>query len=246
MSQSKLTERINLSHSYVCGVEQDTKPLTTAMAAAYDRKLGSDLGPLVEKTTRPYGEAGPAATGHGDFAERAGDLGQVVGVLSADDERSPRIMRLCSVTDVCGTGKKRWPYARAHIVEADFPDGCTFIDLHGFDGRTAVDPVDALYRLLIRLGVRHGDIPRRSGPLRAVPGAARRQEVPAHSRQRSSRSTRSSPRPSAARRSSRAGTRSRPRSIWITALDLYGVLHDTNAGQHVRRNLASLPPRAPV
>jgi tetratricopeptide (TPR) repeat protein/DNA-binding XRE family transcriptional regulator len=159
LSQTKLAAEINFSRSYLCRVESGTKPLTLTMAEACDRVLASDLSAMVHERPARNSVRGGLPPTTPNFVGRAAELDQVVRILSAGTEDGSGAVVLCSITGMGGVGKTALALRAAHRVETGFPDGCLFIDLHGFDGQTAVEPADALYRLLTQLGEKPDDIP---------------------------------------------------------------------------------------
>lgn len=159
MSQAELARRINFSRGYLCNVEKGTKPLTLAMARACDKVLGGSLVALVGNGPDRRAARGGLPPATAKFTGRARELERVVQALSVRPDDGIGTVVACSITGLGGVGKTALALRAAHLLRDGFPGGCLFIDLHGYDGEAAVDPADALYRLLVRLGVTVEEIP---------------------------------------------------------------------------------------
>jgi tetratricopeptide (TPR) repeat protein/transcriptional regulator with XRE-family HTH domain len=158
MSQTELARQANLSRSYLCRIESGEKPLTSAVAGACDAVLGSDLSGLVgRQPPGPVPPGLPPVTGL--IVGRDKEIAHLAAVLCTDREDAPGAVTVCAVAGLGGIGKTTLALRVAHLVKGSFPDGCLFIDLHGYDGEGAVTPADALYRLLIQAGADPGSIP---------------------------------------------------------------------------------------
>ena len=94
------------------------------------------------------------------FRGRQHELGEAIAVLcgpAADEATSPVA---CSVSGLAGVGKTAFSIRVVNSVAAKFPDGCLFIDLHGYTGTVPpLTPAEALNRLLRRLGLPGEQIP---------------------------------------------------------------------------------------
>jgi tetratricopeptide (TPR) repeat protein/transcriptional regulator with XRE-family HTH domain len=88
---------------------------------------------------------------------RGTELGRILTAL--DGPCSAGVAGVCVVSGMGGAGKTALAVRAAHRVRALFPDGCLFLDLHGYAQASAVAPSEALDRLLRRLGVAAEDIP---------------------------------------------------------------------------------------
>jgi tetratricopeptide (TPR) repeat protein/DNA-binding SARP family transcriptional activator len=92
------------------------------------------------------------------FTGRMGDLAQLDGLLRKGDA-APSIV-ISAIGGTAGVGKTALAVHWAHQVADRFPDGQLFIDLHGYTrGMAAVEPSDALDRMLRALGVPGGQVP---------------------------------------------------------------------------------------
>lgn len=158
ISQAGLARLTNFSRGYLCNVEQGTKPLTAALAAACDRVLGGDLAALVDAVPARRTAWGGLPPVPADFTGRAAELDRAARVLTVPP---PDALggAVCCLAGLGGAGKTALAVRVAHWVRDRFPDGCLFIDLHGFDEETALRPGDALLRLLTQLGTRAAEIP---------------------------------------------------------------------------------------
>jgi DNA-binding SARP family transcriptional activator/tetratricopeptide (TPR) repeat protein len=68
---------------------------------------------------------------------------------------------ICTIDGMAGVGKTALAVRAASQLTDQFPDGCLFIDLHGYTGECAPVPAaEALDRLLCRLGVSGDHVPR--------------------------------------------------------------------------------------
>lgn len=91
------------------------------------------------------------------FTGRDRQLADLIAVLTSP---GPPGGRVCLIHGMAGIGKTTLAVRAAHALTHEFPDGRLFVDLHGYS--PAIDPVptvEALERLLRRLGVSAGAIP---------------------------------------------------------------------------------------
>src|SRR5262245_58589338 len=91
------------------------------------------------------------------FTGRREQLAELDRMLESG-ERGP-VALITAVAGTAGVGKTALAVHWAHRVEADFPDGCLYVDLRGYDAEQPVSPGDALTGFLRSLGVYGGDIP---------------------------------------------------------------------------------------
>ena len=66
---------------------------------------------------------------------------------------------IAAVTGTAGVGKTALAVHWSHRVGADFPDGCLYVDLRGYDPDRPMTAAEALAGLLRSLGVTGSDIP---------------------------------------------------------------------------------------
>ncbi|HZN70680.1 MAG TPA: tetratricopeptide repeat protein [Micromonosporaceae bacterium] len=120
---------------------------------------------------QPQPHDGPVGGGRGEailglprdtayFAGRSAELDAAVAALRSHEMRSETAV-ICVIDGMAGVGKTALAVRVARQVSDEFPDGCLFLDLHGYT--TGVPPVpaaEALDRMLRRLGVAGNQIPR--------------------------------------------------------------------------------------
>jgi hypothetical protein len=88
------------------------------------------------------------------FTGREGDLAALEAV------RNQPGTVIVAIDGTAGIGKTALALHAAHRWSSEYPDGQIFLDLHGYTrGASAVEPGDALYRLLRSLGVAEVQIP---------------------------------------------------------------------------------------
>ncbi|OJF12958.1 hypothetical protein BG844_17855 [Couchioplanes caeruleus subsp. caeruleus] len=94
------------------------------------------------------------------FTGRQEELAELL-TLVPDAATEPRgVVVICAVDGMGGIGKTTLAVHAAHRLADRYPDGCLFIDLHGYTRAvTAVEPGQALPRLLHALGVPAEQIP---------------------------------------------------------------------------------------
>jgi tetratricopeptide (TPR) repeat protein len=72
---------------------------------------------------------------------------------------SDGVALISALTGTAGVGKTALAVHWAHRVGADFPDGCLYVDLRGYDPERPVAPTEALAGFLRSLGITGPDIP---------------------------------------------------------------------------------------
>jgi tetratricopeptide (TPR) repeat protein/transcriptional regulator with XRE-family HTH domain len=72
---------------------------------------------------------------------------------------SEGVALISALAGTAGVGKTALAVHWAHRVGADFPDGCLYVDLRGYDPEQPVAPTEALAGFLRSLGVNGPDIP---------------------------------------------------------------------------------------
>jgi tetratricopeptide (TPR) repeat protein len=92
------------------------------------------------------------------FTGRTRELAELDQMLdrTGDSQGVPMISVL---TGTAGVGKTALAVRWAHRVEAEFPDGCLYVDLRGYDPDEPLPPAEALAGFLRSLGVDGTDIP---------------------------------------------------------------------------------------
>ncbi|MET8154316.1 tetratricopeptide repeat protein [Actinoplanes sp. NPDC049668] len=97
----------------------------------------------------------PADTGN--FTGRRAELAQLLDLAPGTPSG---VVVICAVDGMGGIGKTALAVHAAHRLSARFPDGCLFLDLHGYTRAVAaIEPGQALERLLRALGVPGDQIP---------------------------------------------------------------------------------------
>lgn len=96
-----------------------------------------------------------------DFVGREDELRQILAFLfDTGDASGPGLGRVCVVHGMPGVGKTTLAVRAAYRSVQAFPDGCVFLDLHGYTrGLAPVAPESALGRLLRMLDVPAEAIP---------------------------------------------------------------------------------------
>ncbi|QWF83006.1 ATP-binding protein [Amycolatopsis sp. CA-230715] len=160
LSLTWLAERTHYSKGYLSKVETGLATPNAALAALCETELGIPgaligflpSGPKRRRTrpdTRPSGLP-PLAT---DFTGRSTELRRVRDALRTDSG-------LCVVSGMGGVGKTELAVRCAHRLEAEFSDGCLFVDLRGYDPEEPTASPDAVHDRLLRvLGVPAALIP---------------------------------------------------------------------------------------
>lgn len=155
LSISELSKLIYYSKAQISRVETGQSTPTAAFAAACDQVFGTS-GELVQLAAdrRKQVEArfdppvGPAR-----LVGRETDVAALLGHLRASDipRHTPSIAALHGMA---GVGKTAIATEVVRRLRYDFPDGCLYLDLHGYHPTVApVTAADALDRIIRRLGV---------------------------------------------------------------------------------------------
>ena len=157
VSLAALAERVHYSKGYLSKVENGSSLPNPSLAALCDEVLatGGALTALLadaggrRRATRSDGTRTsfglPAVTSH--FTGRAAEVATVLAALRTD-------AATCVVTGMAGVGKTALAVWCGRRVEAAYPDGVLFMDLHGHTPDVPpVPPAEALDRLLRLLGV---------------------------------------------------------------------------------------------
>jgi tetratricopeptide (TPR) repeat protein len=93
------------------------------------------------------------------FTGRCAELDQLDELLVAA-AGTPGIGLISAVAGTAGVGKTALAVRWAHQVQQEFPDGCLYVDLRGYDPDRPVRPAEALAGFLRSLGVTGTDVPR--------------------------------------------------------------------------------------
>ncbi|MEV8510247.1 tetratricopeptide repeat protein [Actinoplanes sp. NPDC051475] len=94
------------------------------------------------------------------FTGRHDELAELLRVVPGSGTEPPGVVAICAVDGMGGIGKTTLAVHAAHRLADRYPDGCLFLDLHGYTHAIApVDPGQALPRLLRALGVPGEQIP---------------------------------------------------------------------------------------
>jgi transcriptional regulator with XRE-family HTH domain/tetratricopeptide (TPR) repeat protein len=170
MSLAELARRVHFSKGYLSKVETGVAPPNQSLAALCDTELRTDgrLSALISTTPRRQRAKAassrlfglPTTTAH--FYGRGPELAELGLFLvdRRDAETSGPHTPLCAVHGMAGIGKTALAVRAATRMEAHFPDGCLFLDLHGYQhDAEPVTPATALDRLLRLLGVSGDTIP---------------------------------------------------------------------------------------
>jgi tetratricopeptide (TPR) repeat protein/DNA-binding XRE family transcriptional regulator len=158
VSLATLAQRVHYSKGYLSKVENGTSLPNPSLAALCDEVLetGGTLTALLSdaggrrRATRSDGSTRtsfglPAVTSH--FTGRAAEVATVLAALRGD-------AGTCVLTGMAGVGKTALAVWCGRRVEAAYPDGVLFMDLHGHTPDVPpVPPSEALDRLLRLLGV---------------------------------------------------------------------------------------------
>ncbi|MEU7901695.1 tetratricopeptide repeat protein [Actinoplanes sp. NPDC049118] len=133
---------------------------TDALEEAYRVVLhGRAPTPAPAGTRRPLAQL-PADTGN--FTGRRAELAHLLSLVpgTAPGDHAGGVVVICAVDGMGGIGKTALAVHAAHRLRDRFPDGCLFLDLHGYTRAVAlVEPGQALERLLRALGVPGEQIP---------------------------------------------------------------------------------------
>ena len=166
-----LSTRIHYSKSQLSKIENGKARPTLTLAVRCDEILHADgaltelMGTLEHSADRRRRGVVPVSGLPRDTAKfygRGAALDRILAVLGAPDSSVPGVAGVYIVSGMGGVGKTALAVRAAHRLRALFPDGCMFIDLHGYARTSAVTPSDALDRLLRRLGVPAENIPSHS------------------------------------------------------------------------------------
>jgi len=129
------------------------------LAEAYQLILADDrAGPArSEPTTRPAQL--PLDTSN--FTGRATELDHLLALVATTPTGGASgVVAICAVDGMAGVGKTALAVHAAHRLATRFPDGCLFLDLHGYTEQVPqVAPGQALDRLLRAMGVPGEQIP---------------------------------------------------------------------------------------
>jgi DNA-binding SARP family transcriptional activator/tetratricopeptide (TPR) repeat protein len=135
--------------------EQGTEP-GPVLSELHQRILGRDPELAVRPSGQRPGRAPPPDTLPPEAAEFVGRH-EELGLLTGEDGSIPGI---AVIEGMPGVGKTALAVHAARLVSGQYPDGTLYLNLHSHDpGSPALDPAEALYRLLQMLSVPVAQIP---------------------------------------------------------------------------------------
>jgi DNA-binding SARP family transcriptional activator len=135
--------------------EQGTEP-GTRLAELHQRILGRDPDLAVRPADQRPGRGPRLDTLPPEAPEFVGRDAEL-SVLTEDHGSSPRV---AVIEGMAGVGKTALAVRAARLVAGHYPDGALYLNLHSHDpGRPALDPAEALHRLLQMLSVPATQIP---------------------------------------------------------------------------------------
>jgi len=144
--------------------EQGAEP-GPVLAELHQRILRRDPQLAVRLASRPPGPAAPLDTLPPDVPEFTGRRDELAR-LAADDRPGPRITL---IEGMPGVGKTTLAVHAARLVAGQYPDGLFYLNFHAHDQEAqALDPAEALHRLLRMLNVPAGQIPDSAGERAAL------------------------------------------------------------------------------
>ncbi|GAB2829279.1 hypothetical protein GCM10027176_36890 [Actinoallomurus bryophytorum] len=172
LSLAQLARRTNYSKGHLSKIENGRARPNRLLARRCDEVLEasgvlSELAEVISagrksSTAVPGASPQPSALPRDtvNFYGRQAELAEILDALSQAGKDGPGIVATCAVVGMGGVGKTALAVRAAHRLRPLFPDGCLFLDLHGYAGNAAVTSADALDRLLRRLGISGDRIPR--------------------------------------------------------------------------------------
>lgn len=167
LSLGRLADEVHYSKSQLSKIETGRAPLPAGLAGLCDTVLdtGGLLRAMVAAGPAPARRAPtlrsglpPAAAG---FVGRQQELSRIQSFLTRPTaSEDPGVSRVCVVHGMAGVGKTALAVRAAYQVASAYPDGCLFLDLHGYtSGIEPVSPATALDRCLRLLDVPAEAIP---------------------------------------------------------------------------------------
>jgi len=168
LSLAGLAALTHYSKSQLSKIENGKARPSLPLAVNCDEVLHADgaltdlLGSIEPRMTRRRRRIAPVSGIPRDtaaFYGRGAVLDRVLSALSAPGPDISGVAGICVISGMGGVGKTALAVRATHLSRALFPDGCLFIDLHGYSEASAVPTADALDRLLRRLGVPAESIP---------------------------------------------------------------------------------------
>ncbi len=169
VSQRALAKAVFVDHTVLSRLENGRHRPAREIAERLDEALEADgallaLVPagLVAADRSALPASAPPASGlpsvAAHFVGREPDLAAVAAaLLPVPGSAAPRI---CTIHGTAGSGKTALAVRAVRQVLESLPDGCLFLDLHGYTaGGTPLSPAEALGRLLGRLGRAASDLP---------------------------------------------------------------------------------------
>jgi len=168
LSLANLSAQAHYSRSQLSKIENGKARPSLALAVKCDEILHAD-GALTGLAGTPENSASRRRRGLALVSGlprdtpllygRGTELGRILAVLGEPASDITGISGACVISGMGGAGKTALAVRAVRQLRALFPDGCLFLDLHGYAPAPAVAPTEALDRLLRRLGVAAEDIP---------------------------------------------------------------------------------------
>ncbi|MGQ4436279.1 MULTISPECIES: ATP-binding protein [unclassified Streptomyces] len=166
LSLAQLAERVHYSKGHLSRVERGLSSPSPDLERLCAEVLGFEVGaetsarppePVVRHRSTPI-YALPEPGQH--FVGRTAELAQLEALLTTSAPRRRARTVLCAITGMAGVGKTALAVQSAHRIRSRFPDGCLYIDLHGYSQNVPMVTVtDALDRMLRMLGMPSETIP---------------------------------------------------------------------------------------
>jgi len=139
--------------------EQGTEP-GPALSELHQRILGRDPGLAVRASPQRPVPAAPPDTLPPEAAEFVGRR-EELAMLTGEHGNIPGI---AVIEGMPGVGKTALAVRAARLISGNYPDGTLYLDLHSGDpGRPALNPAEALHRLLRMMSVPATQIPDATG-----------------------------------------------------------------------------------
>jgi tetratricopeptide (TPR) repeat protein/DNA-binding XRE family transcriptional regulator len=167
-SLADLSARIHYSRSQISKIENGKARPSLALAVTCDAVLHAEgvltelAGTLRARAAHRQHGATPVSGLPRDTPAlygREAELDRILAVLGGPGSDIDGVADVCVVSGMGGAGKTALAVRAVHRLRALFPDGCVFLDLHGYAQAAAVAPSEALDRLLRRIGVPAENIP---------------------------------------------------------------------------------------
>jgi len=168
LSLADLSAQVHYSKSQISKIENGKARPSLALAVTCDEILHADgaltglAGALQARAARRQHDATLVSGLPRDTPTlygRSSELDRILAIMSGPGSDIDGVAEVCVVSGMGGAGKTALAVRAVHRLRALFPDGCVFLDLHGYAQAAAVTPSEALDRLLRRIGVPAENIP---------------------------------------------------------------------------------------